>query len=124
MLKGEGTMAQVITSTMVGKPTKDEDFPWTPTNIAEQANKTLLLKHLKPCPFCGMMPTVRVCGTHSGYEVYCNKCGIPEVREYWDDFCEEYHKRTKQRHTDIPWNIPLAGTMNKIIKRWNQRAMK
>ena len=111
----------VILASEVGEVSPRESFPWTPPSTAEQANKPLLLKHLKPCPFCGVVPSVRVCGTNSGYEVWCRKCGIPEVREYWDDFCEAYHKRTKQHHTDIPWTISLAGTMTKIIKRWNTR---
>lgn len=111
----------ITSADMVGKPSKDDAFPWTPTETAEQKNIPLLKNQLMSCPFCGGRPSIRVCGTHSGYKVTCDKCGIPKVTEYWGDFCTAYAKRTKRHNYDIPWNISLAGTMNRIIKRWNQR---
>ncbi len=111
----------VILANEVGKVSSHDGFPWTPPSSAEETNIPLLKSHLKRCPFCGTRPSVYIAGTHSGYKIICEECYIPSLVEYWDDFIESYHKRTKQSHTSIPWTIGLAGTMTKLIKRWNTR---
>ena len=113
---------KIITASEVGHYDPKGDFPWSPPNEAIENNMVLLSKHLLPCPFCGAVPYASETRDGDGIKVTCHTCYIPKVVEFCNDFVEEYHIRTKQPHTKIPWTIGVAGTMTKVIRLWNQRA--
>lgn len=82
-------------------------------------------EEIKPCPFCGVVPTFEEHEDHIGtqYEVYC-ECGlscsciqisdlmtIEEWETGWDDKEVRYHKEFFDR------------ARNKAIENWNKRSV-
>jgi len=79
---------------------------------------------LKPCPFCGVVPTLNSHEECYGtcYELGCDECGIPQISIQMQDLMT-IEERLADGFKDYQFGIEyIKRAEAKAVERWNTRS--